>query len=231
VFEIDLARVDPDRLPYTPLLSDLTRDELNSFIGKLVVTSAAAGTLICREGDPAESMFVIVHGLVRVTSRDANGNPLWLTNLADGSFFGEFGLLGDGRRHADVEVVQDSELLQIERSRLDELIATHPRVEKVLFDFYKARVIDTLLAKNPVFRSLSADERRNLLDMAALEIHEAGSMVIQEGDDGQHLFVIKSGRVQVSTSMADKPIALATLKPGDIFGHGGRGCTRTDRAG
>ncbi len=217
--EIDLATVDPEQLPRTPLLSDLTKPELEAVIDKLVVTFAAAGTVICREGEPADTMFIIVHGLVRVSSRDPSGNPLWLTNLGEGAFFGEFGLMSDGKRHADVIAAEDTELLQIGLTQLQEIIAAHPRVQDVLIAFYKERVVDTLLAKSPLTRSLSPEQRQFLLGQAALEIHEEGSMIIQEGDDGMHLFVIKSGQVEVFTGLGDKRVDLAVLNPGDIFGE------------
>jgi cAMP-dependent protein kinase regulator len=217
--EIDLALVNSDKLPRTPLLSDLTKLELETVIDKMVVAFAAAGTLICREGETADSMYIIVHGLVRVSSRDLQGDPLWLTNLHEGEFFGEFGLFSDGKRHADVIAVEDTELLQIGRRQLEEIIQEHPRVQEVLLAFYKERVVDTLLAKSALTRSLSPEQRRGLLEHSALEIHEGGSMIIQEGDDGMHLFVIKSGEVEVFTGLGDKRIELAVLHPGDIFGE------------
>jgi CRP-like cAMP-binding protein len=217
--EIELARIDPARLPRTPLLSDLAADEVEAVIEQLVVTTAAAGTVLCREGEPADSMYIIVHGTVQVSARDAQGRPRWLTNLREGAFFGEFGLLSDGRRHADVIAGEDCELLQIGRDQLDALIERHPRLQQVLLRFYKERVVDTVLATSPLTRSLGPAQRAALLEQAALEIHRDGSMIIQEGDDGLHLFVIKGGEVEVATGLGDQRIELARLGPGDIFGE------------
>ncbi len=217
--DIDLDGVDPDQLPRTPLLSDLDRQELEAVIDKMVVAKAAAGTLICREGDPADSMYIIVHGLVKISSRDLEGKPLWLTNLQEGDFFGEFGLFSDGKRHADVLAAEDTELLQIGRKQLEEIIEDHPRVQEVLIAFYKERVVDTVLAKSRLTRSLTPEQRKFLLDQAAVEIHETGSMIIQEGDDGMHLFVIKGGEVEVYTEIGGKRVDLAVLGPGEIFGE------------
>ncbi|MBW2699227.1 MAG: cyclic nucleotide-binding domain-containing protein [Deltaproteobacteria bacterium] len=217
--DVDLARLDPNKLPRTPLLSDLTGPEVDALIDELVPVVAAAGTIICREGEPAESMFLIVEGLVKISSRDKEGKPLWLTNLVEGDFFGEFGLLGDGIRHADVEAVEDTELLRFGREQLARVVERHPRVQEVLFFFYKQRVVDTLLAKNFLFRGLTPEQRKGLLSMAALEIHDDGSRIIQEGDDGEHLFIIKSGLVRVFTGMSGKRIDLASLHPGDLFGE------------
>ncbi|MBN2498174.1 MAG: cyclic nucleotide-binding domain-containing protein [Deltaproteobacteria bacterium] len=217
--DVTLARIDPNRLPRTPLLSDLNRDEVRELIDKLVPVNAAAGTVICREGEEADSMFIIVHGLVRISSRDTDGSPLWLTNLTEGAFFGEFGVLGDGVRHADVVAAEDTEMLRIDKSQLAALVERHPRVKEVVFRFYKDRVVDTLLAKNPLFRGLTPSQRAVLLEHAALEIHAEDSMIIQEGDDGEHLFILKSGEVEVFTSIGGKRVDLALLQAGDIFGE------------
>ncbi len=217
--DVDLARLDPNKLPRTPLLSDLTGLEVDALIDELVPVFAAAGTIICREGEPAESMFLIVDGVVKISSRDKEGKPLWLTNLVEGDFFGDFGLLGDGIRHADVEALEDTELLRFGREQLTRVVEQHPRVQEVLFFFYKQRVVDTLLAKNSLFRGLTPEQRKELLSMAALEIHDDGSRIIQEGDDGEHLFIIKSGSVRVFTGLSGKRIELASLHPGDLFGE------------
>lgn len=217
--DLEIAKVDRDKLPWTPLFSDLERDELDRVIDKLVPVSAAAGTVICRDGDPAESMYVIAHGLVRVSGRDADGAPIWLVNLSEGEFFGEFGFFSDGKRHADVVAVEDCDLLQIGRREIDEIMKEFPRLRGVLEKFYKLRVVDTLLAKSKLFRSLTPEQRKTLLLQAAIEVHETGSMIIQEGDDGESMFVIKSGQVDVYTALEDERIDLAVLGPGEIFGE------------
>jgi len=216
---IEVVKVDPEKLPWTPLFSELDQTELSHVIDKMQPVFAAEGTVVCVEGDPADSLYVISSGVVRISSRDAQGNPLWLTNLGEGEFFGEFGYFADGKRHAEVVATQDAELLQIGRKELSEIVEEFPRVQEVLHRFYKERVLDTLLAKSPLFRSLKPEQRRELIEQAALEVHEPGSFVIQEGDDGNHLFVIKSGDMEVYTSLKDERIDLATLGPGEIFGE------------
>jgi CRP-like cAMP-binding protein len=216
---IEVVKVDPEKLPWTPLFSDLGQAELNHVIEKMQPVFAAEGTVVCVEGDPADSLFVISSGVVRISSRDAQGSPLWLTNLGEGEFFGEFGYFADGKRHAEVVATQDTELLQIGRKELSGIVAEFPRVQEVLHRFYRERVLDTILAKSPLFRSLKPEQRRELIELAALEVHESGSFIIQEGDDGNHLFVIKSGSVEVYTSLKDERIDLAKLGPGEIFGE------------
>jgi CRP-like cAMP-binding protein len=217
--DIELEKVDRDKLPWTPLFSDLNESEMHRVIDKLVPVFAAAGTVICREDEDASSLYIVAHGLVKISSRDSKGNPLWLTNLSEGEFFGEFGFFSDGKRHADVLAVEDTDLLQIGRKEIEDIEKEFPRVKEVLFSFYKQRVVDSLFAKSPIFKSLVPGQRMSLIDQASLEVHSQGSMIIQEGDDGEGLFLIKSGEVEVSTRMQEKKICLATLQAGEFFGE------------
>ena len=46
-----------------------------------------------------------------------------------------------------------------------------------------------------------------------------GEVICKEGDEGKSMFVIQSGKVKVTKSVADEEITLTTLKEGEIFGE------------
>ena len=47
----------------------------------------------------------------------------------------------------------------------------------------------------------------------------AGTEILVEGRGGEHLYLIKSGEVEVFTGLGDQRIDLARLQPGEIFGE------------
>ena len=59
---------------------------------------SAKGDVICRQGDVADSFYLVRLGFVKV-SEDHPGGELVLAYLARGGYFGEIGLLGGGRAH------------------------------------------------------------------------------------------------------------------------------------
>ena len=59
--------------------------------------------------------------------RDEDKNEVWITNLGEGSFFGEFGYFSGQKRFASVKAVEDTTLLEIGRNDLEAIIAKHPR--------------------------------------------------------------------------------------------------------
>jgi cAMP-dependent protein kinase regulator len=119
-----------------------------------------------------------------------------------------------------VEALEDTEVLEMTKDELQRVIQEFPPVSKVLFKFYKERVLDNLLAASILFQSFPPEERRKLLAEVTLEEFPAGNLVIEEGTPGDCLYIIKSGEVEVFTldAMREK-LVLAKLQEGDYFGE------------
>jgi hypothetical protein len=73
--------------------------------------AAPAGTVVIREGEPADELYVVLGGSVEVTSPGAAGP---LATIGPGGVFGEVGLLERVPRTATVTAVAPSDLLRIE---------------------------------------------------------------------------------------------------------------------
>jgi predicted MFS family arabinose efflux permease len=72
-----------------------------------------AGTVIIREGDPADSFYVLRSGQVDVSARGEGAQPKHLRTMSAGSYFGEIGLLEQIPRTATVTAIQDCQLYRI----------------------------------------------------------------------------------------------------------------------
>lgn len=70
-----------------------------------------------------------------------------------------------------------------------------------------------------VFSSLSPEAVRSLFRKAVLRAYRDGESVVEEGDAGDSMFVIKSGKARVVSHIMGKPYELATLSEGDLFGE------------
>jgi CRP/FNR family cyclic AMP-dependent transcriptional regulator len=51
------------------------------------------------------------------------------------------------------------------------------------------------------------------------ETYAAGHVLFHEGDAGKHMYVIQSGRVQLTRRVRSREAHLATLPPGEFFGE------------
>ena len=207
-------------LPPIPLFSDLKKEELSRVMERILARRFGKGKVICKEGDPGNSIFIISQGKVAVFRQPPGKEKSELAQLKEGDFFGEFAYFSNSRRQATVEALEDTEVLELTKGELQKTVQEFPGVSQVLFKFYKERVLNNLLATSALFQDFSPEERRQVLAHLSLEEVPAGTRVIQEGAPGDCMYIIKSGNVEVSTSNPDgQKLVLATLKEGDYFGE------------
>jgi cAMP-dependent protein kinase regulator len=203
-----------------PLFSELNQQELNSLLGHLQVKRLQKGTPICREGEIGDSLFIIGRGEVVITKRMRDGKEVWVRNLREGDFFGEFGFFTDQKRHASVAAATDCEIFLISRSELEKMGKTHPHVMEVLQKFFKERVLDLFLALSPLFSSLTSLEREEVFKRFRLLKVPMKTLLFNEGDSPDALYMIKSGEVEIfARNRQGKKICLNTLKSGNLFGE------------
>ncbi|MBK8024479.1 MAG: cyclic nucleotide-binding domain-containing protein, partial [Chloroflexi bacterium] len=74
-------------------------------------------------GGAGQPFYIITRGEVEVIAEQPDGGQEVITQLGQGEFFGEVGLLRDGVRHATVRARIAVELLCMERSTFDTLIS------------------------------------------------------------------------------------------------------------
>ncbi len=207
-------------LPVIPLFSDLKREEFIGLLQKVQIRKISKGDCACRQGDPGDSLFVISRGKVGVFREKGGGERVFLSALQEGDFFGEFAFFSQTPRTATVEALEETEVLEIAKDDLNEVIRDFPGVSRVLGNFYRERVVDTLVATSVLFRSFSPPERKKLLQMFVPQEFSVGAMVLEEGGPGDSLYLIKKGEVEVFTrDLKGKVLSLARLREGDFFGE------------
>ncbi|MDO9289085.1 MAG: cyclic nucleotide-binding domain-containing protein [Thermodesulfovibrionales bacterium] len=67
--------------------------------------------------------------------------------------------------------------------------------------------------------SLPEDEAIELVGSIKSQLFSPGQRIIEEGDSGDSIFLIKSGQADVVAHILGKEIELATLSVGDVFGE------------
>jgi signal transduction histidine kinase len=77
------------------------------------------GERIFSEGEPADSMYLVLAGSVRLTKKDPSGKDQLLAVVAHDDYFGEFGVLdGNPRSTGALAAVQDTVLARMPRERV-----------------------------------------------------------------------------------------------------------------
>ena len=128
------------------LLKDLSRDEFKHIVAKLNLRHFEEGTVVVKDGDPGDSLFIVVRGEVRVLTQTPTKKEVFLANLGEGEFFGEIALLTGKPRTATVIANIKSELLELTKADYEKIIERYPNVKKVVEEFHVQRTYKTVEA-------------------------------------------------------------------------------------
>ena len=93
----------------------------------------APGTVVFREGDTGDEMYIIQRGKVRV-SKDFSGKPHLIAVLDKGEFFGEMAIVSQLARTATVTAITEVEALAFDRDGLLKMITRNPRIGLSIID-------------------------------------------------------------------------------------------------
>ena len=113
-------------LAQAALLSSLTEVELDELAAVARTVQMTSGQPLFRKGDEGTQFYVIVRGVIRISTISAGGRETLLNLLRAGETFGEIALLDGGPRTADAVAHEASELLMIERRELLPFLDRHP---------------------------------------------------------------------------------------------------------
>ncbi len=160
------------------------------------------------------NMYLIARGRVLVYY-EGEGKKTYLACLSTGDFVGENGFFTGAPRSATVEAIYPTDVFVIDPDVYRQTIPDGSLASDVLLQFYKERIVDTMMARSDVFGVLSAEDRRALLELFYLRTFDAGERIITEGERSDDIYVIKNGTARVFTGAK----TLATLKPGTLFGE------------
>ena len=132
-FDLLRERVPSDPLHSVGLLHGLERAEADRFLARATLVQAAPGDHIVREGEPGDTLFVILSGLAEVVRAEAPDRPVGV--LGAGDLFGEVGFLTAQPRIASVVARTPCQLIVLSGDFLRRFVEREPAIAaKVLLN-------------------------------------------------------------------------------------------------
>src|ERR1700740_1364501 len=110
-----------------PMFAGLSPDFIEYLKGSVELVRYAPGQVIARQGDPADSFYLVRIGFVKITE-EYPGGELVLAYLSRGDYFGEIGLLGGGLRTATCTTLDHVELVKISGEDFRQMVERFPSV-------------------------------------------------------------------------------------------------------
>lgn len=171
-------------LKSTPFFYDLTIEEFADIARETNIHRTDGETIIIREGERGDSLFLVVNGMLRVTTRIPGSNKNFLLGkLQAGDFFGEYSLLTGRLRSATVVTITPSELLEIPRKIYEKIVLRYKSICRFLVDL----IIQHEKSTAETLKSLKIERRRHT------RFKQRGMVKFQEYDNGGEDNVIKIG--------------------------------------
>lgn len=116
--------------------------------------------------------------------------------MLEGQVFGEMSCMTLAPRSATIVADEDCYVIEFLRNIFDKVQSDagyRERADKV----YAQRVLDTHLGRLEIFQGLTEPQLETLRQAAYLEVVEPGTVICDEGDRSDSVYIIRSGVVQV----------------------------------
>jgi CRP-like cAMP-binding protein len=111
---------------------DVPSETLEREVERTTIRRYLPGQTIIRQGEPANSFFILTRGAASVRQNGPQGETE-ISTLKPGDFFGEVGLLSGAVRNATVRAIAPSEVLELDAEGFRDLVEssqlTKDRVE------------------------------------------------------------------------------------------------------
>jgi CRP-like cAMP-binding protein len=138
------------------------------------LTSGAAlleldrGAIVFRAGEPAESLYVLVEGVVRVFHTAPTGEELTVKHLLAPATFAEMELLAEDELLEDVEILERARLIKIPAAQFRAFLAEDAWAARVLLIDISARFCSAARHERAPFFDLPVRLAAYLLSLAEL---------------------------------------------------------------
>ena len=114
-----------------PMFAELSTDFIEHLKASVELLRFAPGQAIARQGDAADSFYLVRIGFVKI-SENYPGGELVLAYLSRGDYFGEIGLLGGGVRTATCTALDHVEVVRVSGDDFREMVERFPNVRRGL---------------------------------------------------------------------------------------------------
>lgn len=116
---------------------------------RLVPVILPGGTVLMRQGDTGDSMYLVAVGRLRVTMTRDDGTDALVAELGRGEVVGELAVMTSEPRSATVTALRDSQVLQLTTASFAELIAEFPAALREITTQVVSRLVRSFRQGSP----------------------------------------------------------------------------------
>jgi Fe-S-cluster-containing hydrogenase component 2/CRP-like cAMP-binding protein len=197
---------------------------LRRLVLKSTLRMLVPGEELCKEGEFHERLCVVLSGTLEQQSAGQNGVMIHVLKLAQGSFFGEMGVLSDSAEPFTVMAEALSIVLEVPKIAVLQLMEQAPDVRASLDALYEKRALWSYSRNPGGLGALPEAAVAELLWSSRLELLPTGSALFNEHDAPRDVFLVRSGflrasqREEAQLGNPGRERVLTYFREGDVFG-------------
>jgi CRP/FNR family cyclic AMP-dependent transcriptional regulator len=173
-----------------PLLARLAEGDLRALAVHGRVHSYRAGDVIFREGDPGDSLHIVIEGNIRIAVLSGSGEEATIALLGPGEFVGDLALLDGKPRSASAIASRAAKTLVVTRGDFSRWLRQRPQAAFALLEALSQRVRRTNEAlADLAFLDLPQRLAKRLLHLATAQLEGRAK---GKGDHGIRLRITQS---------------------------------------
>ncbi len=181
-----MGESDRDILRRAPMLAALDDAAWDDLLSRGGLETARAGTVLFLAGAPAEALYVVLAGRVKVYHLSPRGDEQVLHFCEPGDAFAEAAALSGGAYPASASATEDARLLRLSRTALREAIRRRPELAMGM--------LAGMSAKLRQFARLIED-----LSLKEVPQRLAGVLLDEAGDRGGRVFRLRQSKRELAS--------------------------------
>ena len=111
-----------------PLFQSLDETQLDVLATGSLRRNYPRGRTIVAEGEPSQSLYILLSGRAKVQRSDSEGKEVILAVIGPGEFFGEMSLIDDSPRSASVITLESSDFMAINKDSFKAMLTQNTEI-------------------------------------------------------------------------------------------------------
>lgn len=198
-----------------PFSRDLQEETVRRLVHDAEPVHLSAGTVLFHAGDECDGLYLVRSGRLDRVEGDST------TVLHEGDLFGVVEALSREERTSTVSAGRDTDLLRVSMTSLDALLATWPEATETLAGVAERHLLDRELLRllPQVFQTTGPRVLREMGRRFRWVRLERGEKLFSQGDPGDALYILVSGRLRVELQTDSGPRVVGEVVPGETVGE------------
>ena len=209
-----------DFLSTVEILSPFSRDELERLAAHAESRHFAFGETVCNAGEPADGLFVIKSGSVRIFTEE-RGKEISMGVRKTGEIFADIAMLRNYMHESSVRASAKTELLFIPRTVIEPVIGANPDALAFVTSYVAISSAGGFVTQLFDLRTkLNKAELEECVRSVGAKRMSAEKEILRQGArEDRRLYVVRQGEVRIVRHEEGSDYVLATLRQGEIFGE------------